>query len=137
MPHADRWSRDDDWRPPAFSRDGGDAGRQPSLRDRARRRRERGQKAWRRRRRRAETPRRSRLFLEALIMRFLVTRPEPDNERTAAELRTRSHEVMLAPLLHIEAVANADLGAPPWAALLLTSANGARAVERHPRRFEL
>jgi uroporphyrinogen-III synthase len=70
-------------------------------------------------------------------MRLLVTRPEPDNERTADALRTRGHEVVLAPLLRIEAVTDADLGAPPWAALLLTSANGARAVERHPRRFEL
>jgi uroporphyrinogen-III synthase len=70
-------------------------------------------------------------------MRFLVTRPEPDNERTAATLRTRGHEVVLAPLLRIEAAADADLGPPPWAALLLTSANGARAVERHARRSEL
>jgi uroporphyrinogen-III synthase len=70
-------------------------------------------------------------------MRFLVTRPEPDNERTATALRARGHEVLLAPLLRIEAVTDADLGAPPWAALLLTSANGARAIERHPLRFEL
>ena len=49
-------------------------------------------------------------------MRLLVTRPEPDNERTAAALRAQGHEVLLAPLLHIEAVADADLGAPPWAA---------------------
>jgi uroporphyrinogen-III synthase len=70
-------------------------------------------------------------------MRLLVTRPEPDNERTAAALRARGHEVLLAPLLRIEAVANADLGPPPWAALLLTSANGARAVAHHPRRGEL
>jgi uroporphyrinogen-III synthase len=70
-------------------------------------------------------------------MRLLVTRPEPDNARTAAALRAKGHEVVLAPLLHIEAVAGADLGAPPWAAILLTSANGARAVANHPRRAEL
>jgi hypothetical protein len=70
-------------------------------------------------------------------MRLLVTRPEPDNARTAAALRANGHEVMLAPLLHIEAVTNADLGAPPWAAILLTSANGARAIADHPRRAEL
>jgi uroporphyrinogen-III synthase len=70
-------------------------------------------------------------------MRLLVTRPEPDNARTAATLRAKGHEVMLAPLLHIEAIANADLGAPPWAAVLLTSANGARAMQNHPRRREL
>ena len=46
-------------------------------------------------------------------MRLLVTRPEPDGERTAAALRARGHEVMLAPLLRIETIADADLGAGP------------------------
>jgi uroporphyrinogen-III synthase len=69
-------------------------------------------------------------------MRLLVTRPEPDNERTAAALRAAGHEVMLAPLLHIVAVPNADLGAPPFAGVLITSANGARALAGHPRRAE-
>src|SRR5438067_7912940 len=32
-------------------------------------------------------------------MRLLVTRPEPDGERTAASLRARGREVTLAPLL--------------------------------------
>jgi uroporphyrinogen-III synthase len=70
-------------------------------------------------------------------MRLLITRPEPDNERTAAALRARGHEVMLAPLLRIAAVADADLGTGPWAAILLTSANSARAIAGHPRREEL
>src|SRR3954465_6435869 len=70
-------------------------------------------------------------------MKLLVTRPEPDNQRTAAALRAMGHDVMLAPMLRIEAVPGADLGAPPWAAILLTSANGARAVADHPRRSEL
>lgn len=70
-------------------------------------------------------------------MRVLVTRPEPDNARTAEALRAQGHEVLLAPLLRIEPVANADLGAPPWAAVLMSSANGARAVAAHPRRGEL
>ena len=70
-------------------------------------------------------------------MRLLVTRPEPDGERTAAELRAVGHEVLLAPLLRIEMIAGAELGAGPWAAILLTSANGARALARHPRRAEL
>jgi uroporphyrinogen-III synthase len=70
-------------------------------------------------------------------MRLLVTRPEPDNQRTAATLRGLGHEVLLAPLLRIEAVADADLGRPPWCAVLLTSANGARAAARHPRHGEL
>ena len=70
-------------------------------------------------------------------MRLLVTRPEPDNERTAAVVRAQGHDVLLAPLLHIESVANAELGTPPWAAILLTSANGARSLASHPRRDEL
>ena len=64
-------------------------------------------------------------------MRLLVTRPEPDNERTAAELRARGHEVMLAPMLRVEPVIDADLGTGPWAAVLITSANGARAIAPH------
>jgi len=70
-------------------------------------------------------------------MRLLVTRPAPDNERTAAALRRLGHEVVLAPLLHIEAVAGADFGAPPWSGILITSANGVRALTHHPRRGEL
>jgi uroporphyrinogen-III synthase len=70
-------------------------------------------------------------------MRLLVTRPEPDNERTAAALRAAGHNVMLAPLLHIEVVPNADFGPPPFAGILITSANGARALAGHPRCSEL
>jgi uroporphyrinogen-III synthase len=70
-------------------------------------------------------------------MRLLVTRPAPDNERTAAALRAYGHEVLLAPLLRIEAIPDADLGAGPFAAILLTSANGARAIATHRRRGEL
>jgi len=40
-------------------------------------------------------------------MRLLVTRPEPDNERTAAALRSMGHAVVLSPLLHIETVPGA------------------------------
>jgi uroporphyrinogen-III synthase len=69
-------------------------------------------------------------------MHLLVTRPEPDNERTAAALRATGHDVVLAPLLRIEAVPDADFGAPPFAGVLITSANGARALAGHPRRGE-
>jgi uroporphyrinogen-III synthase len=70
-------------------------------------------------------------------MRLLVTRPEDGGERSAAMLRARGHEVLLAPLLRIEAIADADLGAPPWTAILLSSANAARAIASHPRIGEL
>jgi uroporphyrinogen-III synthase len=70
-------------------------------------------------------------------MRLLVTRPEPDGERTAAQLRALGHDVLVTPLLRVEPVANADLGVGPWAAILITSANAARAIAAHPRRGEL
>jgi uroporphyrinogen-III synthase len=70
-------------------------------------------------------------------MRILVTRPEPDNARTAAALRELGHEVVLAPLLRIETVPNADLGPPPLSGVLITSANGARALAGYPRHGEL
>jgi uroporphyrinogen-III synthase len=70
-------------------------------------------------------------------MRLLVTRPEPDAARTAAALRARGHDVMLAPLLRVEPEAAADLGPGPWAGVLITSANAVRAVAAHPRQGEL
>jgi uroporphyrinogen-III synthase len=66
-------------------------------------------------------------------LRLLLTRPEPDALRTAAALRDRGHQVLLAPMLQFAPVANADLGAGPWAGLLISSANAARAMARHPR----
>jgi uroporphyrinogen-III synthase len=70
-------------------------------------------------------------------VRLLVTRPEPDGERTAAALRARGHDVLLAPLLVVEAIADAEIGSGPWSALIVTSANAIRALESHPRRAEL
>ena len=70
-------------------------------------------------------------------MRLLVTRPAPDNARTAAALMAHGHDVVLSPLLHIETVAGIDLGVSPYAAVLITSANGARAIAAHLRRGEL
>jgi uroporphyrinogen-III synthase len=70
-------------------------------------------------------------------MRLLVTRPEPDGERTAATLRAQRCEVLLAPLLRVELVADTPLGANAWAAVAMTSANATLAVEKHPRRAAL
>jgi uroporphyrinogen-III synthase len=70
-------------------------------------------------------------------VRLLVTRPEPAGERTAALLRTRGHDVLVAALLRVEVLADADLGPGPWAGLIVTSANAARALAAHPRRAEL
>jgi len=70
-------------------------------------------------------------------MWLLVTRPEPDAERTAAALRARGHSVVLAPLLRIEPLAGAAIGLGPWAAMLVTSANIAHAIAGHARRADL
>ncbi len=67
-------------------------------------------------------------------MRLLVTRPEADAERTAAALRACGHTVVVAPLLRIEPVKDAEIAAGPFAAILVTSANAAPAIARH-RRF--
>ena len=64
-------------------------------------------------------------------MRVLVTRSEPDGERTAAKLRARGCEVMLAPLLRVEPV-DADLGGA-WDVVALTSVNAVRVLAGHPK----
>ncbi|MGA8497513.1 MAG: uroporphyrinogen-III synthase [Xanthobacteraceae bacterium] len=70
-------------------------------------------------------------------MRLLLTRPEPDAQRTAAALRAQGHDVIAAPLLRIEPAADAQIGAGPWAAILITSANTAPAVAANARMTEL
>jgi len=62
-----------------------------------------------------------------LTVRLLLTRPEPDAARTAAGLRALGHEVIIAPLLRIEPVADLHIDEGPWAAIVVTSANVARA----------
>ncbi len=69
-------------------------------------------------------------------LRILVTRPLPDGTRTAKTLRALGHDVLLAPLTRIETIA-ADFGKGPFAAILITSANAARAIAGHARRDEL
>src|SRR5262245_36467563 len=62
-------------------------------------------------------------------MQVLITRPQPDAERTGAGLRQRGYEPLLAPLLRIEALP-AVPGPGPWDAVLMTSATEARASAR-------
>lgn len=59
-------------------------------------------------------------------MRVVVTRPQSDGERTAAALRARGHDVLVAPLMRVEPVA-ADLGGQ-WGAVIVTSANAPSAI---------
>ncbi|MGJ5177908.1 uroporphyrinogen-III synthase [Bradyrhizobium oligotrophicum] len=61
-------------------------------------------------------------------MAVLVTRPAPDNERTAGALRARGFDALLAPMLRFEPVAlPADTGREV-AAVIVTSSNALRAV---------
>jgi uroporphyrinogen-III synthase len=62
-------------------------------------------------------------------MAILVTRPQPDNEATAASLRARGFDVLLAPTLRFEPVASPDDPAADYAGVIITSANALRAVE--------
>jgi uroporphyrinogen-III synthase len=71
-------------------------------------------------------------------VRLLVTRPEPDAERSAAALRRLGHAVLVAPLMRIETVERADLASDQrFAAVVMTSANAARAIAHHPRHAAL
>jgi uroporphyrinogen-III synthase len=70
-------------------------------------------------------------------VRILLTRPQADAERTAAALRARGHDVIIAPLIELEHLSDANLGAGPWTALLVTSGNAVRAIAGHRRCDEL
>ncbi|RQH10210.1 uroporphyrinogen-III synthase [Bradyrhizobium sp. RP6] len=61
-------------------------------------------------------------------MSILVTRPHPDNEATAENLRARGHAVLLAPALRFEPVAFHGGSEAPYGAVLVTSANAIRAI---------
>ena len=70
-------------------------------------------------------------------MAVLVTRPHPDNEATAATLRGRGFEVLLAPMLRYEALAFQDEADSRYGAVIVTSANALRGLEQHPSGQEL
>lgn len=64
-------------------------------------------------------------------MKLLVTRPEEDSAPLADALSALGHEAVLAPLLDIRFLEDAELPEAAWQALLVTSANGVRALVRH------
>lgn len=70
-------------------------------------------------------------------MRLLVTRPEPDADRTARALRARGRQVVVAPLLRVEPVLDAPIAEGPWAAIVFTSANAVAALAAHPAKASL
>ena len=54
-------------------------------------------------------------------MSILVTRPHPDNEATAGNLRARGFVVLLAPMLKFEPVAFHDEREAGYGAIIVTS----------------
>jgi len=70
-------------------------------------------------------------------MRVLVTRPREDGEETAALLRARGHDALLAPLLKTRLFDGPPLDLSGVAAILGTSANGVRALIRRTGRRDL
>lgn len=70
-------------------------------------------------------------------MRVLVTRPNPDAAATAQALRALGHEPVLAPLLTVRFEDGPDLALDGIDAILATSANGVRAVERRSKRRDI
>lgn len=70
-------------------------------------------------------------------MRILVTRPIDEAQRTARRLIERGHDARIAPVLRIEPLIDAAIGAGPWSAVLMTSGNAARALIPHARWHDL
>jgi len=75
-------------------------------------------------------------------MAVLVTRPHPDDEATAAGLRAKGFEVLLAPMLRFEPVAFRDDEDARYGAIIVTSANALRGLaphlqEPHPKTGQL
>src|SRR6202140_4341648 len=61
-------------------------------------------------------------------MAVLVTRPQPDDEITAAALRARGYEVLRAPMLRFEPVAFHDDMDARYGAVIVSSANALRGL---------
>jgi uroporphyrinogen-III synthase len=61
-------------------------------------------------------------------MAILVTRPQPDNDRTVAALRAKGLEALPAPMLRFETVAFQDDADAGYGAVIVTSANALRAA---------
>jgi uroporphyrinogen-III synthase len=62
-------------------------------------------------------------------LRLLVLRPEPDASETAARLRVLGHSVLVEPMLRVE-FGPEPAGLPEPAAVLFTSRNAVRALDR-------
>ena len=70
-------------------------------------------------------------------MAVLVTRPRPDDEATAAGLRARGFEVLLAPALRHEPVAFQEDMDARYGAVIVTSANALRGIKHRLKSHHL
>ena len=68
-------------------------------------------------------------------MRVVVTRPQAEGERTATALRALGHEVLVTPLMKVDAV-SVDLSGS-WGAVIVTSANAPGAIADNSARATL
>ena len=70
-------------------------------------------------------------------MRVLLTRPQEDAEKFAERLRERGHEMLSAPLLSVRFHDGPPLALDGVQGVLVTSANGVRALARRTERRDL
>jgi uroporphyrinogen-III synthase len=70
-------------------------------------------------------------------MRILVTRPLEDGKEIAARLKERGHQALLAPMLEPHFHDGPELALADVQAILVTSANGVRALVRRTQRRDL
>ncbi|HKJ74365.1 MAG TPA: uroporphyrinogen-III synthase [Alphaproteobacteria bacterium] len=61
---------------------------------------------------------------------ILITRPREDAEKLAADLEAQGFDTLIEPMLHIDFLKDPGFSAAGAQAILLTSANGARALGR-------
>ena len=70
-------------------------------------------------------------------MRVLVTRPRGDAEDTATKLTALGHQAIVAPLLDIQLRTGGDIALDDVQAILVTSANGIRALATRTKRRDV
>lgn len=70
-------------------------------------------------------------------MKILLTRPVGDAEKTAADLRALGHDVIVAPLMEIRFRKGPEIALDDAQAVLVTSANGVRALARRTARRDM
>ena len=70
-------------------------------------------------------------------MRILVTRPQEDSREISQTLEAMGHDVVAAPLLHIQFYDGPEISLDGVQAILATSANGIRALVRRTARRDI